>query len=411
MVILFVVTGSFRADLRKDEVFFWPAALHFTRHAIPTFEDLRTYPAPTTPLPFIVWGQFERWTGHGLVTGRALNAVLALATLALVLFNAGRGGRHQHAASGPHAVATSESGERAQSNLLRGILATLGVLACPYFLGAAVYLYTDIPAILLGTVGLALHLNARHGLSALFMALAIACRQYMIAFPAGILLWESIAAVSYGRLPTRSIIIPILTQFLAASTMLIWLAIFGGFAPKPALEQFNIPTDPVHILPRNALYFLACVGAYFVTVETILFRRVAIVRDIASTRTAVVAGVLALLFFKFPPLRNENYAIPAMGYLDRALRTLVPDIPRLAVLWLLASLAAARLARPNLAGFLVLANALILMKAHIGWDKYALPAIVALWLLAARDAIDEHQLFRCPDARQPAEKSLRAASW
>jgi hypothetical protein len=73
-----------------------------------------------------------------------------------------------------------------------------------------------------------------------------------------------------------------------------------------------------------------------------------------------------------------------MGYLDVAARTLLTDPWRMVVFCSLAILACWRFRRWDLMSALVFVNAATLLKAHIAWDKYALPTLVALWYMRAR---------------------------
>jgi hypothetical protein len=318
-------------------------------------------------LPFVIYGALEHATGKGLIFGRILNGVLSLVVLATIV-----GWR----------------GPRWEGRLL----AACGLLACPYFIGTGLYLYSDAPATAFVTLGMLAYLARRHVLSGAFMALAIACRQYMVAFPVALALWALWeAAEGTGGVKRALAALPAWgPQVLAAGTILGWVLVFGGLAPEGAVEQHQMFTaDVARIVPRNALYSLTCVGAYFVVVEAVLFRRLATVREVVTVRTGVWAAVLAVLFILFPPLANTEYGIESMGYIDKAARTVLGDVPRMLAFWGLAVLAAARFGRIGLAGVLVACNAAIMMKAHIGWDKYAVPLLAVLWLLKSRDALVE----------------------
>ena len=95
-----------------------------------------------------------------------------------------------------------------------------------------------------------------------------------------------------------------------------------------------------------------------------------------------------MLFLAFPTLGNVDYPIPTMGFLDKAARSVLSDPLRVCVFYFLALVACVRFSRVDLDGVLVYVNALIMLKAHIGWDKYVLPLLVALWYLRARETRD-----------------------
>lgn len=147
-----------------------------------------------------------------------------------------------------------------------------------------------------------------------------------------------------------------------------------------------VTQEPARVLVRNSLYLLTCIGAYFVVVEAVLFWRWRVLREVASWRGAAIAVGLGVLFAVFPPLRNIEGVLPTMGYLDRAAVAVLGDVPRMVLYWALAVLAVIRFRPEGPAFWLVMANAGMMMKAHIGWDKYAMALLAALWLLKSRDA-------------------------
>ena len=73
-----------------------------------------------------------------------------------------------------------------------------------------------------------------------------------------------------------------------------------------------------------------------------------------------------------------------MGYFDKAVRTVLPDMLRMALFYVLALGACLRFSRIDLSFWLLLMNALIMMKSHVAWDKYAMPLLIALWYLKIR---------------------------
>jgi hypothetical protein len=147
-------------------------------------------------------------------------------------------------------------------------------------------------------------------------------------------------------------------------------------APPLAIARWGPGTTGLAVRPETTLYFLACVGAYYVVPEALFERRIPIVARGLFIPCAVLLGVL---FVAFPPIANVQ-GLPTMGYLDRALRVL-PDLVRVFLFYLLALAAAVRFARPSLEQMLVASNALLMSKAHVAWDKYAVPLLVVLWYL------------------------------
>ncbi|HLL55082.1 MAG TPA: hypothetical protein VK447_16115, partial [Myxococcaceae bacterium] len=80
---------------------------------------------------------------------------------------------------------------------------------------------------------------------------------------------------------------------------------------------------------------------------------------------------------------------------DRALHlTGLSDAGRAAVFYLFAVLAVYGLRERPLSLLFLAGNALLMAKAHLAWDKYALPLLVVLWYLKSR--WPEHEPSRQP---------------
>ena len=357
-LLVFLALDGLRFEIRRDEVHFWPTALRFSRTFPPTAALLRSYGELNTPLPFIVWGAVERFFGLGIFGARMLDFLISFGIVALVAMLAGEGeGRLSW----------------------RRAVPSVGILLYPYFLFVGTHVYTDILPTALVLGGVVLHLRGRYLAAAVLFAAAIAGRQYMVAFPAALVAYELLGREGEGgRGATRWI-----APALAAATLGGWYLFFGGFGPPGEVAaQAIVTADAEALLPRNSLYFLACTGLYFVVPALVLTRMPLAWRDLRRPLGLAAAGVLLILFVLFPPIQNENFAIPTMGYFDRGLRWL-PDVARIAVFYLFALLAVAQLRTRRLAFLFLLANAALMAKAHIAWDKYVLALVVVLWALEA----------------------------
>ncbi len=365
-----------RFPLDRDETHFWLTSLRFSGGIFPSLEQLANYDDLNTPLPFVLFGVLEHLFDGGPAAARWLNLLAAYATTLVVALPRG----------GPTA---------------RSIAAALGLLTFPYFAGTATHLYTDPLATLFGVLAVSAHLGGRPFRGAAAGALAIASRQYLVAIPAALAVHELFGAGSPGpRRGWRDRPGRWLWPALAAATLLGWIALFGGFGPRMAVERQRIQTvQAARFFIDHALYFLACLGAYFVAIEALITRvrrdpfagSLLPTRSRPSTRVALVAAaVLGVLFVFFPPLRNVGINVqPTMGFLDKAAHAVLRfDAPRLVLFWSLATWAALRLLRDrsSLAFWIVAAHAVLLTKSHLGWDKYAMPVLAALWLLASRSA-------------------------
>jgi hypothetical protein len=355
-----VALDGLRFEPVKDEPHFWQTSLRFSEQWIPSVKLLRDYGELSTPLPFLVFGWLERATGHGLIAGRLLNLLLSFGIIAAITLTA----------RGPD---------------WRVLPCVVGLLVFPYYLGVSAHLYTDVIAAAGVFGGVWLWSRERQVAAAACFVLAIASRQYMVAFPLGLAAFELWRAWS-GRSTLRSVLrVTWIAPAVAAATLGGWFLFFGGPAPPGEMERQGIATAGVFALrPQHALYGLTCLGAYFVIPEWLLLSR-RVDRDrVLNTRAVIIAIALAALFTLFPPQRNpESYNIETMGFLDKAAGRVLgdQDVLRMIGFLVLAVLAGVRFSRWSLATVLVWANAAILLKAHIGWDKYILPLLVVLWFL------------------------------
>ncbi len=342
-----------RFPVRADELHFWPTTLALFERGFPSLEQLRSYNELSTPLPFLIFGSLETAFHGGIVVGRALNIAVSLALLALI------------AAAGRFSAAA--------------LLCAVGLLAFPYFLPVSTHLYTDIIATALAVAGFALHQSGRYALGAFAFVLAIASRQLAVAFPLALVAHEALRQWRAGELrfdPAWA------APLLAALTFGAWVLFYGGLAPATALQQQSL--DMGRWYPNHALYFLTTIGLYFVIVEAVLFRSLAALRRPAWPNIAL-AFLVAALFVAFPPLANVNTITDTMGYLDRATRLVLGDTARMMLYALLAALACLRFSPFSLGGLVLYANAGLMLKAHVAWDKYALPVLAVLWLLRAAE--------------------------
>lgn len=337
----------------RDELHFWLTSLNFSKSWLPPLETLRDYNELSTPLPFLVFGWLERFFGGGIAVGRYLNLACSLVIL----------------------LAIGMPGDKYPGPRFKS---AAGLLLHPYFLGTALLLYTDMIAALLGLGGLCFYARRRFSLSGLCFILAISSRQYMVAFPAAILLSEFLPSASSSRSKYG-----VAAMILSIVSLVGWFTFFGGFGPEAEIARQQVDTVSWVVLhPEFGLYFLVCIGIYYVIPESILFQEWGWLRQAPGKWTIGILLGLTLLFFLFPPLQNYVFT-PTMGYFDKAVRTFAGDIPRMAIYWVLAAITCLRFFRLNFSAVLVGLHFLMLMKAYGAWDKYALPVLVVLWFLKA----------------------------
>ncbi|MGH0036424.1 MAG: hypothetical protein ACQGVK_15460 [Myxococcota bacterium] len=346
----------------KDERHFWTSSQLFTGPFPPGLETLRSYPEVVTPLALVLWGQLEHWTGGGIFAGRLLNWFLSLGVVALLVF--GAGGRTR-----------------------RAVLATAGLALFPYFMSLSVHLYTDIPALFFGLLGLHFHTRRRGPWALLFFALAIATRQYMVLLPAAAGADDLLGALLGDRARWR----PGLYAAAAAATLLAWFAFFGGLAPAPGIDywvpRFPAPMlDPLQFMVDYGLYALTGLAVYFVIPEAVLFPGALRRRDLLSARAALCAVAVGIVVLV---LGHVLVAHEGGGAFGRTLRFLLPGESLAPVrTTLFAALAVVTIVRfgrrLDLGAWIVLGCFGLSMKSQIPWEKYLLPALGALWYLQSR---------------------------
>jgi hypothetical protein len=356
VLAVLVLCDFLRFPLRADELHFWPTSVGLFHDGFPSIEQLRTYNELSTPLPFLVFGGLDYVFHAGIIAGRAVNLASSVAVILLI------------GAAGAFS--------------LQSILCVAGLVLCPYFLLVGAHLYTDPLAVLFTVGGLAAYLRKRHWPAALCFIAGIACRQYIVAFPLALLARELVRGLRLRRVDIDAALVG---PALAGLSLAGWYLFFGAAAPQPALQAQGIGA---RLYPEHGLYFLACIGVYFVLAECLLFRSAERLWRPAPDSIAAAIAVSALFLF-WPPIENVNAIVPTMGYFDIALRSILPTPARIAVFWLFAVLACLRFRPLSLGGLMLYANALLMAGAHVAWDKYALPLLAALWLLKSADQIDE----------------------
>lgn len=343
---VFLLLDRFTEPPEWDEVDFWQTTLSFSHSLLPSFEQLRDYSELNTPLPFIIFGGLEYLFHQGVAAGRLLNFTLCF----IIAFVVGVPLYHQ----GKHRM-----------------LAAIGLLLCPYFLWLGTRLYTDMIAIFFSFWGVWFYLRNQHGWSGLAFVLAIASRQFMLAFPVGIACYEIVACWRSGWRWSPRWIVPL----LAASTIFGWIWLFNGPVPASGAVLRNIP--PVQqqtfaLAPDASLLFLASVGLYFVIPEWFLFSRRLEWRSVCSRKNGLIAAGLLILFILFPP-------VELTGLIEAKLTDYFPhQALKFPFFYGLALLTCVRFSRIDLSFWLLLIHCGLMLKAY-PWDKYAVPLIVVFW--------------------------------
>lgn len=345
---LFVAFDFLMYPLRWDETHYWPTILQFSRQWPPDWKLLRSYSELNTPLLFLTVGGLESLLQGGPFVGRLINFSMSFAIACTVAF------------SGPWR---------------RSIPAVAGLLAFPYYLQVSVFLYTDMMAAFFVFLGFWLYRREHHGWAALAMVLAIATRQYAVAFPAALALYEFLKGLRAEGFRIRW---RWLAPLLAAATIGGWILLFGGLAPSGAFSnqlllvpRVQSPSRHFDLDPRAPLHALAGLGMYFVIPEWILFSRKLQWRRLLSVKALGLAIALLCVFASSPKIKSH-------GLLGKIGQVTPEWLFVTFILYIPATLATIRFAHPNLALCLVLMQLATMLKAY-PWDKYLLPLLVVLW--------------------------------
>ncbi|MEM9006816.1 MAG: hypothetical protein AAGE59_25230 [Cyanobacteria bacterium P01_F01_bin.86] len=350
-----------------DETHFWETSLTFSDRLMPNLNDLRDYQELSTPLPFIIFGALEYLFGQGIFAGRLLNLILSLVMVFMIGWPSPKKGG-------------------------RAILCVIGLFLCPYYLLFSGHLYTEMMACFWGLIGISSYFRNRHILSSLAFILAIASRQYMLAFPMGIAAYEIFCALKLkaNKLDRgKSSILKMLVFTVASLSILGWIVLFGGLAPVSSFDVRpapNVQRSLLALTPNSGLYALSIIGLYFVIPELLLFWKDFSLRQVLQQRRKkhlylVICSILLVLFIIFPP------SLLARGPLIKLAAFMSTDFLKLGLFYCLAALTCVRFAKLNLGTWLLLFHSLIMMKAF-PWDKYALPLLVVLWFLKSIDFLD-----------------------
>jgi hypothetical protein len=362
--VVFVASEHLQGALWDDEIGFWDTSLEFSHQLLPSLSQIQDYNQFNTPLPFIVFGILEYLFRLGPFAARLLSFFSSLGIAFLI-------------------------GWPTDKSSIRSIFSLLGLFLFPFFLLLSGRLYTDIIAAFLGLIGTVLYLQNRHFVSGISFALAIACRQFMLAFPAAIATHELVRSIYCRKWPSLSFFVPA----GAALTILIWVAFFGDLAPATAIANRSVPENQQSLFAlsvNNGLYSLSTLGWAYVIPEFLLLNRQFKFSKAALIKLILIAVVMIPLFLSFPPLQTS------LSVFTRVTDKLPYEWLSLSLFMILGILTCWRFSRIDLAFWMILFNSGIMMKA-VAWDKYALPIIVIFWYFQARniDSRDDFLSLRC----------------
>ena len=202
-VIIFILFEQLSFPIRKDETHFWPTSLKFSKDWVPSIDLLKNYDELSTPLSFIIFGTIEHLFHGGIFAGRLLNLILSFGILSIIVF-------------------ISDGSD------WKYLFSVIGVLIYPYFIACSTHLYTDVIAAFFALVGLSFYLKYLNLMSCVFFIMAISSRQYMLAFPLGILIYETLNLIRAENTNLKKLIaMRSLYQLVACLSIVVWVLFWG----------------------------------------------------------------------------------------------------------------------------------------------------------------------------------------
>jgi 4-amino-4-deoxy-L-arabinose transferase-like glycosyltransferase len=325
---------------------------------------LRSYPHEMTgPLGFVAYGLWGRMVGFDLWPLRLLSPLLALATCLLLT------GLLQHVAH------------------RRLVIAGTAMLALnPYFVGLAVFVFTDMLALLFMLVAVTGFVRDRRWLTIAGMAGAVTTRQFQVFLVLAFIL-ASFTLIARRPPQVARQLVAIAVGLLPFGA-LVWL--WGGLSPANSIRRI-FWTSPHFDLHGLSLY-LAIPGVY--ALPLVIYRLYRLRHRVPWSTVAggIAIAALVLIF----PVRAAAVQVrggwETVGFAHRALTYLLPGAAATAVwfasacCWLVAAIEQGRRAwrsRDHVASSLpvtaccgVISFLAVMPFSYMPWEKYALPLIV-----------------------------------
>ncbi len=206
----------------------------------PSLTTLRTYPEMSTPLPFAAYAVWGHLFGFELSHLRTLSILFGILTY-LIFF-------------------------QLLSSLVDDMkLVWFGAILLavePYMIGFTMFVYTDISAILFGTLALLGLARRSAWLTCTGLALAVLCRQYMAFLTITAFIFYACEGIT-GR--KRDTLRQLAAVILSALPYVILVFFWGGTSPDNALRQ-QFLGEGVRFHPEMLSLYVACLFVYLLPV-------------------------------------------------------------------------------------------------------------------------------------------------
>lgn len=372
-----------------DEAHFQETIVQFAESL--SWETLRTYDEMSTPLPFLLYALWGKVFGLELPALRIFSLLVSAVTLIL--------------------------GYWLYRLLLPAWLplAALMLLACnPYFAGTSVFVFTDMLAVAF-LLSATLALVKDHGPALCFScAGAMLSRQYLVFFPAAVMLYYAVCAVlSPEKAGFKRLFWPLLAFVPLLGLFLFW----GGLSPD-CERRINYLALGWGWHPQAFFLYVALFFA-FAAPFSIPF----LYQKRKKAGLLMVLLPLSLAYWLFPvqasPFTLVETDFVTAGLLHRFLTGLFPGPVHQAFYYLFFLLGLAMLGiflgrltahlksrTIGLLDFLIMAHVLFLVimpLSYLWWEKYFLPllplSLVMILLPGNPDLEEEGGLSRLPEVR------------
>lgn len=366
--LILVFKKFFSESFYQDEIHFFATTLLFSKQPIPSIELLQNYPELNTPVPFILGGWVINIFGANIQALRWLTFSISFIIVNLFIWF-----------SPP------------KSSKLWWCLA--GLWLFPNFYLCSVYFYTDMYAIIFVLMGVILYIKKKHFFSGVLFIIGICSRQYMLAFPVAILMYEAYS-LYLEKKNIGAILKAILDRkywiwyILAVLTIIPWLMLWGGFAPAAEMQRQYY--DKISTYKGGFVLYVSSITAiYFVIPEALLSRKWNYYITFPRKNTIqfaiyVVIVLLVISFFPAHQTYNPYFTWPYLGYVDQGFTMLgLSGFAKQSIFGVLMLLSLMRFVRKDLtlSSWIFIINTLLLGKAQLSWDKYSMATIVLLWFL------------------------------
>lgn len=321
--------------------------------------DLESYGVASTPLPGYLLAIWSKVAGQALPALRLLTVAFAYAT-ALLFHDCAR-----RAVPG------------------RALSVTALFVFFPYIFLHSFTIYTLIYGLFFAVLSINLYLRGDalkwKVLSALSLVGAVYCRQNLLAFPAGILLFL-VYQVVRGRLGLGRAAVQAAIFSAPALALAPLFVHWGGLAPPRFQEAYGVSLNVKHLgfLPVFVgVYFLPAVGVLRARTERLLWYALA----------TAVAVVLLLALRWFQPWNGASYDL--QGLISSVLEAVHGRVPVLAVAGVWTATAAGLLilvrflfsAEASALTGIALAVIAVLLVTPLVWERYYASLVPVLLLL------------------------------